>query len=88
MHVGGLIWVPRCFPMKDIPSMWSGTCSVPKFHNVKQSARLHILLQYQLGQMEVSRSLDHVLQSLCRRREGKHGRHCVFSRWQVSGGGK
>ena len=87
MHVEGLIQVPRCFPTKGIHSTWSGTCGVLKFHNVKQSTQLHILLQYQSGQVEVLRSLDHVLWSLCRKREGKHGRCCVFSRWQVSGGG-
>ena len=66
--------------------MWLGTCGVLKFHDMKQFIQLHILLWYQSGQVEVSRSLDHVLWSLCRKREGKHERHCVFSRWQVSGG--
>ena len=35
MHVGGLTWVPKCFPTLDTPSMWSGTCSVPKCPNVR-----------------------------------------------------
>ena len=86
--VGGLIQVPRCSSMKGILSMWSGTCSVLKFHDVKQSTQLHILHWYQSGQVEVSRSSDHVLWFLCRRREGKHERCCVFSRWQVSGGSR
>ena len=88
MHVGGLIRVPRCSLMMDILSMWLGICDVLKNLDVKQFGRPHTLLWYQLDQVEVLRSSDHVLQSLCRRREGKHGRHHVFSRWQVSGGSR
>ena len=64
--------------------MQSGTCDIPRFHDVKQSAQLHILLWCLLGQVEVLRSLDHVLRSLCRRKEGQCGRYCVFSRWWVN----
>ena len=74
--------------MMDILFMWLGICSVPKYSDVKQFVQPHTLLQCQLDQVEVLRSLDHMLQSLCRRREGKHGKHCVFSRWQVSRGGR
>ena len=28
-------------------------------------------------------SWDHVLQFPCKGKEGKHGRHHIFSRWQV-----
>ena len=53
MHVGGLTWVPRYSPTMDSPSMWSGTCDVPKCPDVKQSAQLHILPRCQSGQVEV-----------------------------------
>ena len=69
-------------------SMWSGTCDIPRCHGVRQFVRLCTLLWYQLGQVVVLRSLDHVLQFLCRKREGWHGTHCVFSRWVVSKDGR
>ena len=78
----------QVFSDEGYPFMQSGTCNVPKSHDVKQSAQLYILPWYQSSQVGVLRSLDHVLQSPCRRREGKHGRHHVFSRWQVSGGSR
>ena len=88
MHVGGLIRVPKYSLMMDILSTQSGTCNVPRCLSVRQSVQPHILLQHQSSQVVVSGSLDHVLQSLCRRREKKHGRRHVFSRWQVGGGSK
>ena len=88
MHVGGLIWVPRCSPTMGTPSMWSDTCDVLKCPEVKQFAQPHTLLWYQLGQVEVLRSSDHVLRFPCKGKEGKHERCHVFSRWQVSGGGR
>ena len=88
MHVGGWIRVPRCFPTRSILSMWSGTCGVPWFLGVRQFVQLCILLRYQLDQVVVSRSSDHVLQFPCRKREGRRGRRRVFSRWMVGGGGK
>ena len=86
MHVGGLTQVSRCSPMMGTLFMQSGTCNVPKNPDVKQFAQPRTLLQCQSGQMEVSRSLNHVLQFPCREIEGKNGRCYVFSRWQVSGG--
>ena len=84
MHVGGLIQVPRCFLMMNILFMQLGICGVPKYLDVIEFVQPHTLLQCQLDHVEILRSSDHVLQSLCRRREGKHGRHHVFSRWQGS----
>ena len=88
MHVGGLTQVPRCSLTMGILSMQSGTCDVLKYPDVKQSIQPYTLLWCQSDQMEVSRSSDHVLWSLCRRREGKHGRRHVFSRWQVGRDGR
>ena len=68
--------------------MQSGTCDVPRFLGVRQFVQLHILLQYQLDQVVVSRSSDHVLRFPCKKREGRHGRRHVFSKWMVGGGGR
>ena len=80
MHVGDLTQVSRCFPTMDIPSMQSHICNILMYPNVKQSVRLCTSLQCQLDQAEVLRSLDHVIWFPCKGREGKCGRHCVFSR--------
>ena len=74
--------------MMGMLSMQSGICDVLRCHSVRQFVQLHTLLQYQLGQVVDLRSSDHVLQFLCRKREGKHGKHCVFSRWMVSRDGR
>ena len=74
--------------MMDTLSMLSGTSVVPRILGVRQSVRLHILLQPQLGQAVVLRSLVHAFQFPCRVREGRHGIHHEFSRWEVGGGGK
>ena len=66
-------------------SMWSDTCDILRCHGMRQFVQPHTLLQYQLGWAMVSRSSDHVLRFPCRKREGRRGRHCVFSRWVVSG---
>ena len=51
--------------------------------------QLSTLLQpFQLGPVEVLRSWNHVLQFPCKGKEGKHGRHYIFSRWQVGGDNK
>ena len=68
--------------------MRSGTCDVPWFLGVRRFVQLRILLRYQLDQVVVLRSSDHVLQFPCKKREGRHGRRCVFSRWMAGGGGK
>ena len=88
MHVRGLIQVPRCSLTMGNLSMWLGTCDVPKCPDVKQSIQLCTLLPCQLDLVEALRNWDHVLQSLCRRREGRHGKCHVFSKWWVSGDGK
>ena len=61
MHVRGLTQVSKYSPMMDTLSMWSGTCNVLKCPDVKQSIQLYILPQCLSGQVEVSRSLGHVL---------------------------
>ena len=63
------------YPFHVVRYLWC-----PKYPDVKQFIQPHTLLQCQLDQVEVSRSLGHVLRSLCRRREGNHGRRHVFSR--------
>ena len=88
VRVIGWIWVPRCFPTRSILSMRSGTCDVPRFLGVRRFVQLCILLRYQLDQVVVSRSLDHVFRFPCREREGRRGRHRVFSRWMVGGDGR
>ena len=69
-------------------SMRSGICNILKCLDVKQFTQPHTLFHYQLGLVGVLRSLDHVLRFPCKGKEGKHERHHVFSRWQVSGGGR
>ena len=88
MHVGGWTRVPRCFLMRSILSMWSGICNVLRSLSVRQFVQLRILLRYQLDQVVVLRSLDHVLRFLCKKREGRRGRCCVFSRWMVGRDGR
>ena len=65
-----------------------GTCDGPRNLGVRWSVRLRILPWYQLGQVVVSRSSDHVLQFPCRKKEGRRGRHRVFSRWMVGRDGR
>ena len=52
-------------------SMQSGTCDIPRWHGVRQFVQACILLQYQLGQVVVLGSWDHVLWFPCRKREGR-----------------
>ena len=70
-----------------IPSMQSGTCDIQLFHNVKQFTRLCILPQYQSGQVEVLRSLDHVLWFLVGGKKGSM-EDVMYFMWQVSEDGK
>ena len=72
--------------MMDNLFMWSGTCSIPRCPNVKQSLLLCTLFWYQSGQAEISRSWNHVLQFLCKGKEGRCGRCHVFSRWWINRG--
>ena len=88
MCVRDLTRVPRCFPMMDTLSTWSGTSNILRCHSMRQLTQLHILLRCQSSRAVVSRSFAHAFQFPCKMKEGKRGRHCVSSRWVVSGGGK
>ena len=48
-HVSDWTWIPMCFLMMGIPSMWSGIAISQEVHNGKQWARLCIPLWTQLG---------------------------------------